>query len=905
MSYKKVGLELGKESILALAISGVLMPMGTVSAQEAQEGSETLEEVTVIGSIRASLKKAMDIKRDASVVVDAIAAEDLGKFPDQNVAESLQRISGVAIDRSGGEGQFVSVRGFGPEFNTTLLNGRTVATENSGRQFAFDTLASEVISGAEVYKSPLPSMQEGGIGATVNLVTAKPLDIGDFKAAASVKGQYDDLSGESRPQFSSLISNTFDLEFGALGVMASVSYQERLGYSEFLESGGWHQVDGVPLAEGGAQDGVYVPRSIAFSVTEEDRKRMGGNFVLQFAPNDDLTLTADALYSKFEVDSIKYQASNWLIPSAIANATIGENNSIRDFDIAQDSLQSTSLVSHTINRPTETVMLGFNADWQVNDKLSVVFDASSSNASLDNGGNNAWVALDNFIGQGDYSETPSFTIDGDNWQMRNGEYMADPNFPRSHGAVYQGSKIEDDILEVKFDAEYLIERGVLQSVEFGAFSSDRTKANSWIRSPNDMINAYWGRREVIIPEELLTLRSDDDLLGNINHGMPTAWLIADPKEIMAFYETEEAALANASNTEATLEAIENGGFAPVKYPDSYELNERVASAYFVANLEGMVADVPWAANIGVRYAKTDLTSEGNQTIYLSIEENPISPDVFNIETSNTPQPISEASSYNNLLPMMNVRFDLTEEVVARLGFSQSLSRPTLSQLAPAVSYSLRPDSLTGSGNNPQLQPTLSTNYDMSLEWYPSDGSFLGFAAYKKDLDDFVTVLQADETLLGRTVRVARPRNGEEATVDGWELSGQYMFDFLPGIWNGLGVQANMTSVKSDTPLLAGLGDFYNVIGFYEKGDIQFRVAYNFREKFLRQQVGMLGEPEYTDDYGQWDISGSYDINDTLTVFFEGVNVTNEVTHQWGRYDNQLLQVTDTGARYSIGLRATF
>ena len=232
-------------------------------AQEA-EGVEVIE----VRGFKNSLKESMLNKKAADVVSDGISAEDLGKFPDQNVAESLQRITGVAIDRSGGEGQFITVRGFGPQFNTVLVNGRQIATENQGREFSFDTLPAELISGADVYKSPVASMQEGGIGATVNVTTAKPFDFEGFAGAASAKGMYEELSEEITPQVSGLLTNRFLDD--RLGLLFAASYQERKAQNNTLQSNYWRpnvsltnrsERDNPAYADSAQFNGVYIPQN--------------------------------------------------------------------------------------------------------------------------------------------------------------------------------------------------------------------------------------------------------------------------------------------------------------------------------------------------------------------------------------------------------------------------------------------------------------------------------------------------------------------------------------------------------------------------------------------------------------------------------------------------------------------
>ena len=290
-----------KAALLLPAAAG--LSMQTIAQESAAD--EEMEVIQVRGLI-SSLKRSFSDKKEALIVSDGIAAEDLGKFPDTNVAESLQRITGVAIDRSGGEGQLISVRGFGPQFNLVTVNGRQMASERAGREFSFDTLASELIAGADIYKTSNAANQEGGIGATINLKTAKPFDMDGFQAFGSVKGTYDSLSEETTPVFSGLVSDTFMDD--KVGVLLSLSVQERDAQVNQADTRGYYRVPRIATNDFDADAGtgkeafnVWVPRNLDLTSNTEARTRTSGTVVVQYAATEELTLSFDGLYSKFEV----------------------------------------------------------------------------------------------------------------------------------------------------------------------------------------------------------------------------------------------------------------------------------------------------------------------------------------------------------------------------------------------------------------------------------------------------------------------------------------------------------------------------------------------------------------------------------------------------------------------------
>lgn len=346
--------------------------------------------ITVTG-IYSSLERAQDVKKNSNGVVDAIAAEDLGKFPDLNVAESLQRISGVAIDRSGGEGQQVTIRGLGPQFNTVLLNGRQIATDSGGREFNFDTLAAEQITGATIFKSGQASLQEGGIGGTINVTTARPFDNRGLQIAASVKGMYESLSEETAPSASFLFSNTFAED--TFGVLAAVSYQERNVQINRIETAGWRPGQTISNNRDGVLfENAYIPRNWDQIVDQQERERINASLALQWAPSEDLTLTLDGFVSKFKIDSLVTDLASWFEPDRVGMGEIDENGTLINFTqeiglSGGSGDPATDFVSHTRNsRDVTNFGYGLNADWDITENFNGSFDIFYSSAENDRAG---------------------------------------------------------------------------------------------------------------------------------------------------------------------------------------------------------------------------------------------------------------------------------------------------------------------------------------------------------------------------------------------------------------------------------------------------------------------------------------------------------------------------------------
>ncbi|EWH10207.1 TonB-dependent receptor [Catenovulum agarivorans DS-2] len=930
---------LSKKTAISVAVSSALVSNIALAAEDEGIQSKT-DETIVVKGLRSSLKQSMFDKKHSVLVSDGISAEDLGKFPDLNVAESLQRITGVSIDRSGGEGQSVTVRGFGPEFNTVLVNGRQMATENSGREFSFDVLAAEQITGADVYKSGSAKLQEGSIGATINVTTARPFDNQGFHAVASVKAQYETLNEEVSPSFSGLVSNTFaDGKFGAL---VAVSHQERDVQLNQIVTAGYRtgitltNTDGDVVAEN-----ATIPRNLDMTVDEQKRTRTNLSTSLQFAPNSDLTLTFDGLYSKFEVDSRVRDLAAWFEPNRVSSATIDPvSRTAIKFDQVGGNA-NTDFVDHTRNsRDVTASLFGFNADWQVNEDLKANFDLSKSSAKDDSAGQSRFnvIGIENTFSFDLSSGVPMAIHQGFGSGSLPSSDLARAHYNEIGGlggeAQNRGATVEDDILEAKADFEYIPISDTLTSLKFGAHYQDREKQR--FRAFGNAGCAFCGYH-ASLPAGLLETYT----ASNYFDGAADTWYTYDADAYFAYMGTEAA--FNSHDTSALAQHIAAGndpasftssktnygdGFVAVVQDDRYKVKEEVLSAYIDATFQGDFGDLPYSLNWGLRYSQTNTESTGVQAELTDIVQTS-DPTLFSNVTSPGVE-ISSSSSYGVLLPSVNLKLNLTDDLILRGAIYDSLTRPTLSDLAPTTVYGEpRRQNLTANGGNAQLQPFRSENYDISLEWYYGDTSSFTVAAFNKDVTDWIVTLPGEEEFVlsdrsapgfacstcgaaddsdelngaSELLTVSRPQNAVDGNVNGVEIAWLHTFE------SGFGVQANATIVNSSeelNTLLEGLGDSQNLILFYENSGFQTRLAFNNRETFLRTAVNPTGgEPIYGKTYGQWDLSASYDINENINVFFEGINITEEEIIQHGRYANQVISVEDNGARFAVGVRGTF
>lgn len=903
------------ESVVRLlAGSALILGLSHSVALHAQAAPTADDEDIVVTGIRGSLSRAIDTKRNSDLIVDSIASEDLGKFPDSNVAESLQRITGVSIDRSGGEGQFVTVRGFGPAFNTVLVNGRTIATENPGRAFSFDLLAAELISGADVFKSSNATLQDGGIGATINVKTARPFDIDGTKVVLSGRVNYEDLSDKFAGTAFGLFSTR--LADDTVGVLVSASYQRRRAQINTVATNGYFRAD-LPLA---GLAGVNFPQNYDQIVDEQDRERIGITGTVQWQPSDTLLLTVDGLYNKFTVDSTANSIGHFFSPGSVTAATIDANRTVTRF--SQNADGHTDYINRTFNRPTELQAYGANLSWSPNELITIASDTSWSRAESNNGGNeifavigfNNAVTFDN-TGRG----LPGITA-------ANG--FTNPNVGRAHFATREGFDVSEEVFEQRLDATFRNDGGFIRAVRVGGYFQDRVKANTLLRSQNDVGCAYCGYA-IPTPAGLLQPFNPGSFFGGQGADLPRQWLRFDAEDYFRFLESTAAADAQDLAVGRPVGSLAgflaaNNGYAPIRYPDSFRIKERLFGGYAQLDFETTLANLPLSGGLGVRYVRTEVTSNGSQQELLELLPIPGDVTAFTAVFAPTAAPVTRRSSYNDFLPSLNAKIDFNDDVVGRFAASRTITRPDLTLLAPRVSFTnLRPGNLQASGGNPELEPYRSTNFDLSFEWYYDQGSFLTVAAFYKRVENFIVSELGDETFQvaansafptgAASFRVLRPRNLEDADVYGVELGVQHSFTYLPGLLSGLGVTANATFVRSSAALttgavlpLEGLGDSQNLVLFYDKGDFEARIAYNRRDEFIQTAAnGTGGEPIFVKAQGQVDISARYDITSQLSVFFEGINITNETVNRRGPFGNQFLSIVESGARYALGARMTF
>lgn len=895
---------------------------------------DTAQDIVVTG-IRASIESSAAQKRDAAGILDAISSEDLGKFPDANVAESLQRIPGVAIDRSNGEGQSVTVRGLGPTFNNVLFNGRSFASDNYNRAFSFDLIPAELISGAQVYKSSQAPLQGGGIGATINIQTPRPLSLGEFKGVFTAKANYESNSEKFTPQLFGLLSNTF--ADGRLGILASLSYQRRIASVDSTVTDGYIPRTSVGPNDAPLFENVYAPRNQDLRNTRDDRTRLGATLVAQFEASDSLTFTVDGLYNRFESDQRTRALGSWFEPVSYTAAEIDDNRTITSLTTSGNA----DFIASGSVRETTTYQAGFNAEWKPSDSVSMTFDATWSRAKNAGGGRSYFTVIGSpttysFQGAQNGGVPTTFGYDP--------AVFTDPSLGRTHIAGLSGNDVTENVNEFRWNTEWEPGGEIAKKVRFGVMRTMRDKNNVPVQSDPNIGCVYCGYSTFADPSLLTPFTVNS--FGNTN--LPRTFFTYDVQRYLDFLVSPGATTAldlargQAPGTTAAIYAASNG-YAVSAQP-SAGVKETVFASYADVDFEGEIGSMQLFVNIGARYEYTELNSAGEQLQLTDLQ--PVFGDVsiYNPVFANNRQTLSvnQRSSYSNFLPNVNMRLNITPKLQARFAAYETLTRPAIGDLAPTFNVgTTRPATLTANGGNPNLRPYQATNYDLSLEWYPTRTTTLSAAVFYKKVDDFIVQSFADERFplanAGNTngqfltpgglieltggqyfgrFSVRRPRNAEALTIRGLELNLVHTLDWLPGVLSGFGVQANATFVDTNRPFditqvgqsfaAEGIGNSQNGTVFYEKYGISARLAYNRRERFLQTLAGGPGnEPVFVRNYGQFDGSVAVNVTPFAQVFVEGTNLFNAQYITTGRFDNQVLTFQNFGPRYDAGVRISF
>jgi len=802
-----------RQNKLAIAIAAILASgsLGPAYAQDRSSAqSDTIEEVIVSG-LRGSLEASMDIKRDAVGVVDAISAEDIGKFPDTNLAESLQRITGISIDRRNGEGAQVTARGFGPQFNLVTLNGRQIpgadgfsngdetigGNEAGTRSFNFAQLASDAISGVEVYKTSRADMPTGGIGATVNIKTAKPFDNDGLVMNVGAKGVYDDSSpfdNEITPELTGIFSYTSDDKTWGVGLNAS--YQERHGGSVQSTVNAWNiqAWDGTEDAfradariRNAPQPGqLYgIPNDVRYAFSDFERERINAQGVVQFAPTDALSFTLDYTFARNKIKEDRGEQTMWLQRSnSFTDVEFDTGQAVATPVFLRDLVEGKDFgyeQQHNAQK-NELDSIGFNAEWQVTDRFSIALDLHNSKTkSLPNDPTvrGASATFVSFAGTncalgvctGNWTQEMSFNnglpIAARTFFPNQAAALANTNGVTN--ASFSGNQLGSQMLRVwATEQESEVKQARLDgALEFdnGRFQfgfDTRTVEMNRRTSLGEAVLGDWGASDAGGVPGMVALLRPFSLTGLFNDfgaggAAPGAWRgNATQLAQWAFSSGANPTTGRRYNQwTASNTSTPNGVLSADPALDNQDtIEEDVNAVYIQFAMQGELGGMPANVLLGLRYEETDVTSTARIRIpsgLLWTANND-----FSVSSSNDVQPFTEGTDYSHLLPSADFDLALTDTLKARMSYGKTIARANYNDLYAGAEVlrangSVLIDQTTqasATANNPKLVPIESDNLDLSLEWYFSDSGYVSVGFWEKRVDNFIGTTSVNETLYG-------------------------------------------------------------------------------------------------------------------------------------------------------------
>ncbi len=888
----------------------------TAAGGEAAAAAE--EDILVVGT-RASLESSLRVKREASSIVDVITAEDVGKFPDDNIAETLQRVPGVSIDRQAGEGRFVSVNGLGPEFVSVLVNGRAIATDNPDRSFSFDTLAPEVIRAVTVYKTANAIVPEGGIGGTIDIVTARPFDFDGFVFAGQVGALHEQNRNRTDPQASFLVSSRF-LD-GRLGVLGSFNYFKRSNRTYLTQNSSitpnvFFDFDSYAYVADDDDD-AFRMQDLERAIEDQDRERIGGTLAIQFEASDRLKFTVDYLYSKLDVSTRRNSVSNWFYAVQDNDRNKKDDKGVYTvFDHSLDyNATGYAYIAGETYRPSETNAIGFNTAWDVTDRFSASFDLSGSRTVNDNRGKDRSYTVEALNQAGFLVVTDGGvpSLEGPNLYV-----PSDSNTGALRARITSNSGTYTKSENWQARTDFIFRPSSELRLNFGASYASQRKDNEFWQTPEAIRRMYHGNA-TNLPIDASTAISGILRPGNVfgNSKLNSDMFLVDGEALRAWMNNDANLAARRNPTAGLAEFYANGRtWDAVRSGDSYAIREKVAAAYVDVNYTDILWDRPITVVAGLRYAHTDLSSEGTRRILIDLVSGEragiLSPvyDPASLSTSTV------KSSYGNWLPSLNITYEAADDLLIRLSTSETMTRPTLESLAPSINYPfLFAESRRAVANNPFLKPFTSFNIDASVEWYFAKGSGLSASYFRKRISNYIVSMVSVENIdtianpLYREFSITRPENAESARVDGITLSALHTFDI------GVGFQANYTRVNGRVSAdnaggrsfaLPGLSDTANIVGFYENEWLALRLAYNWRDQFLANpSYGGVTEPRYFAAYSQLDGRIGLTFAHDIGLAFDVINITGSKVKSHGRSENAFISYADYGRRFTLSLSKKF
>lgn len=916
------------KTIHSIIAGSMLSAVAVTAAAQGSDDANLIEEVMVTGSYAKSLEQAVDIKRSSVGFSDSIVATDIADFPEQNLAEALQRMPGVTIERNRGLGSKVNVRSLPSEFTHVSINGLATASGSGGREVEFDIFASEIIQSVTVQKSPTAADEEGGIAGSVLISTGRPFDYNEPKFVVSAEGAHNSISEEIDPKISLLASNTF----GDWGVLASFSKAQRTNrtdansginfrplsrWTEKTGSSKWQADQTLEVLE--RDTGVVITDPFDSEQTNRvvfldkvgnrsylnDQDKWGGTLSLQYQPSDTFTLSFDAMLGGYDNTEDEYDAAAYTASSisALERVHAYDSTTLADYgvvvlrDVSYANTQHEFLSKENVHK-TDYTQYSFDMDWEVAGWQVKGLVGYSGVEKLSDTSNLKHVAYG--PSRSRYAGKGGETILSDNpgsFDMYNspGKYLFD-----SYEVNLES--IEDDKYAAQLDfirPMFLDSFPALAQIQWGARYTDKSKkrdrGTEFVYGPSAGDTSWRNKRTL-----------EDSQLNSISGLVPGGSFLSDVSNSPQWAQVDNGYARN---------TFRYDGFN-VDYQESeyYRVDEEVLSFYAMVDFKFDVASLPTTINAGVRSVDTTVESYG----YHQVQNNDGS-------TGYTPAPISKEGQYRDTLPSLNLSMELTDNVMLRAAASETLIRPALGDIAYKRTVSV--SEFKYRDGNPDLKPTYADQWEIGLEWYLEQGGLLAVSWFEKEIEGVVresltgvvkdvTKYNANGTIDGiYDFDVYQKINAEGSyDVSGVEFIAQFPLSMFHSALEGFGINANLTlldnSLTGDSDLgiptpPAGLTDkTWNLTAFYENDVFDARISYNYKDKYV-EYIERDMFPVYRDDYGQLDMAIGYHVTDNIKVVLDVINLTDEATSAYTIDPSFPTMYEMSGRRISLGVRADF
>jgi iron complex outermembrane receptor protein len=853
---------------VALAILG--MAQSTAAQEIPKPQAEATVETFVVTGVRAALQSAARVKRNADQVMDVITAEDVGKLPDANVAEALQRVTGVQVTRVWGEGQSVSIRGL--PLVRVEVDGRTVLgystrlsppeNDQLGRNSGLDVVPSGMFGRLEVSKSPVASQVEGGLSGTVNMVTPDPLDMKGLTVVAKVQDEYSAAAKTNGPGVTFFVAN--QSEDRTVGGLFAVEYQKRVSLlqgfdrNDFLNRVASKTVD-ADMNKDGVAD--LSGQQIRYEQVMVDRTRLGINGEVQFRLSPEMEFKLEGIYSELKTE----RRQNWF-QWRYGNLPITNPVFVGNSLVAGTASSTISQQGQVRSEPGTTTIVALSNKWKPNQDLRVTSEVSASRGTQNQMNEHMTITSPVVSGNFDYR---TGTIPG--LVFNNGfdpsinsatnaanKYVVNPttgtNITSNNLVSAMGEKV------VKADVQYNVDFANMRTIHFGVrYRQLEAKANSFEAAGRADLTSFITTTgadfmkdiDGIFPRNALTLNQD------------AGWI----------RETVLAQMARVSNKQR-----------------DYDFKEKAAAAYAMADFEGKLFDMPFRANAGSRLTSTRMEVDS----------------FTRFGTTYTLR--NDSNSYVRSLPSANIVFDVAPDLLVRLASSKTMQQAGIAELSPTIFIS-GTTSYSAVGGNAKLAPTMSNNVDLSFELYGKGSSLISGALFYKNVADVQASNTVQQNFEGfGVIPYTRPDNVGSAKIKGAELGIQRFFDFLPAPFNNFGTIANFTytdGLLSNGYQYPGLSkNSGNLVGLYESGPFSARLAYNTRSQAV--YIFNEGRPNYIGARSQLDFQAGYNFTKDVSIQFSASNLRpkDSATLEYGPAGPiQLSSYGLSETRYTIGLRA--